>query len=268
MEQLAPGVMKCPEHSRGGALELLYRNVPSGLREPLIVRVLAEAERGETDLSGLWIALTGPRRIAGAMLTQPLAGRIAAIWPPEIRRAWRADRLAATMVQEALADFAARGFKVVQSVVDESAGPQASRALEKGGMPRITEMLYLERATADSLDLTSMPTGLESRTGLRAGASSIDADSSRGEFIWHAFDEIPEREFRRTLAETYAGSLDMPELEGARSFEEILEGYKAVGSFAPERWMLGQIRDEPGAEPCSCSRRTRPARSGKCSTSA
>ncbi len=159
----------------------------------------------------------------------------------------RADRLAATMVQEALADFAERGFKLVQSVVDESAGAQASRALEKGGMPRVTEMLYLERATAGPLDTTSMPTGRESQIGLRAGASSIDGDSSQSEFIWHAFDEIPELEFRRTLAETYAGSLDMPELEGARSFEEILEGYKAVGSFAPERWMLGQIRDEPDA---------------------
>ena len=247
MGQLAPGVMKCPEHLRGGALELLYRRVPPGLREPLIVRVLAEAVRGETDLSGLWIALAGPRRIAGAMLTQPLAGRIAAIWPPEIRRAWRADRLAATMVQEALADFAACGFKVVQSVVDGSAGPQASRALEKGGMPRITEMIYLERATADPLDLAVMSTHREIQIGPAPRASSADADFSGGPFIWHAFDEIPELEFRSTLAATYTGSLDMPELEGARSFEEILEGYKAVGSFVPERWMLGQIPGEPGA---------------------
>ena len=245
--QFAASVIKCPATLKGEALELLYRRMPSGLREPLIARVLGEAQRGETDLSGLWIALAGPRRIAGAMLTQPLAGRIAALWPPEIRRAWRADRLAATMVQEALADFAARGFKVVQSVVDDSAGPQASRALEKGGMPRVTEMLYLERATAAPLDLTSIPPGRESRTGLRAGASFIDSDPPRGEFMWHAFHEIPELEFQRTLAETYTGSLDMPELEGARSFEEILEGYKAVGSFAPQRWMLGQIRDEPGA---------------------
>ena len=247
MGQVAPGVMKCPERSRGEALELLYRKVPPGLREPLIVRVLAEAERGETDLSGLWIALAGPRRIAGAMLTQPLAGRIAALWPPEIRRAWRADRLAATMVQEAVADFAARGFKIVQSVVDESAGPQASRALEKGGIPRITEMLYLERATADPLEFGLMRTGRENQVERPAGASSIDADSTRGAFRWHSFDEIPELEFQRTLAATYTASLDMPELEGARSFEEILEGYKAVGSFAPERWMLGQVRDEPDA---------------------
>ena len=261
-------MIKCPDTLKGDALELLYRRVPPGLREPLIVRVLAEAERGETDLSGLWIALAGPRRIAGAMLTQPLAGRIAALWPPEIRRAWRADRVGTTMVQEALADFAARGFKVVQSVVDESAGPLASRALEKGGMPRITEMLYLERTTAAPLDFTSMTTGHESRVGFSAGASSIKTDSSRSKFIWHAFDEIPELEFHTTLAETYTGSLDMPELEGAHSFEEILEGYKAVGSFARNGGCWGKFRMSPVQEPCSCSRRTRPARSGKCFTSA
>jgi mycothiol synthase len=248
MVQVAPGVMKCPEHKRGEALELLYRKVPSALRERLIVQMLAENERGELDLSGLWVAATRRGRIAGAMLTQPLVGKVAAVWAPEIRRIWRPEHLATEIIQTVITDFAARGFKLVQAVVDESAGPQASRDLEMGGLPRITEMLYLERSTSTPLDSGPMPSSRENRAGRGAAAdSTLAAFSAPSPFMWHSFDEFPEPEFRRTLQETYTGSLDMPELEGARSFDEILAGYKSVGSFAPQRWRMGQIPDDPGA---------------------
>jgi ribosomal protein S18 acetylase RimI-like enzyme len=49
------------------------------------------------------------------------------------------------------------------------------------------------------------------------------------------------------LQATYAGSLDMPELEGARGLDDILEGYRSAGLFVPERWRLGLIPGEPEA---------------------
>jgi mycothiol synthase len=248
MGLVTPGVMKCPEHAKGQALELVYRKVPSTLRERLIVQMLAEDERGETDLSGLWIATTRTGRIAGAMLSQQLVGKVAAVWAPEIRRIWRPENLATEMIQTVITDFAARGFKLVQAVVDESAGPQASRDLEKGGLPRVTEMLYLERSTSTALDSDPTSSSQENRAGRGVTADAARAASSvQSPFIWQPFGETPEPEFRKTLQATYTGSLDMPELEGARSLDEILEGYKAVGCFAPQRWRLGQIPDDPGA---------------------
>ena len=145
-------VRSCPEEARGEALELLYRRVPVVLRDRLILQVLDEDQRGEIDLSGLWIAQKRGGRIAGAMLTQPLAGKVVAVWAPEVRTTWRRGDLAAALIKEALAAFEARGFRLVQAVLDDSAGPRAGRDLEKGGMPRITELIYLERDTATSLE--------------------------------------------------------------------------------------------------------------------
>jgi GNAT superfamily N-acetyltransferase len=50
-----------------------------------------------------------------------------------------------------------------------------------------------------------------------------------------------ECEFRSVLQATYAGSLDMPELEGVRTLDDIIEGHRAAGRFAAERWWLGRI---------------------------
>jgi ribosomal protein S18 acetylase RimI-like enzyme len=49
------------------------------------------------------------------------------------------------------------------------------------------------------------------------------------------------------LQATYTGSLDMPELEGARALDDILESHRAAGRFVAERWCLGHIPDKPEA---------------------
>ena len=153
MAGFSPWVVPCPSEWRGAALHVLYRRLPAALRENLILEVLEKEGRGEIDLSGLWVARTRAGQIAGAILTQPLAGKTAAVWAPEVSPSWRRSALATTLVQEALADLKARGFRLVQAVLDKSAGAQAGRDLDRGGMPRVTELLYLERRTATPLSL-------------------------------------------------------------------------------------------------------------------
>ena len=110
-------VRSCPCELRREALELLYRRVSTVLRDRLIMQVLTEDQAGEIDLSGLWIAQRQDGRIVGAMLTQALAGKVAAIWAPELRTRWRREDLASALVKEALADFKARGFRLAQAVL-------------------------------------------------------------------------------------------------------------------------------------------------------
>ena len=43
------------------------------------------------------------------------------------------------------------------------------------------------------------------------------------------------------------GSLDMPELEGARALDDILESHRAAGRFVAERWQLGRVLGKPEA---------------------
>src|ERR1017187_7741552 len=235
-------VMSCPEEARGEALELLYRRVPAALRDRLILQVLNEDRSGEIDLSGLGIAQKRRGRIVGAMLTQSLAGKVAAVWAPEVRTTWRRRDLASALVKEALADFEARGFRLAQAVLDDSAGARAGRDLEEGGMPRVTELLYLERDTAISLEpavVTPVQVHIAADGWAPEGFGSV-ARPCAG-FEWRPFEKALEAEFRSVLQATYAGSLDMPELEGARSLDDVLESHKAAGRFVAERWRLGRL---------------------------
>jgi ribosomal protein S18 acetylase RimI-like enzyme len=242
----------CPGEARGEALEILYRRVPGVLRDRLITEVLDEAERGDIDLSGLWIARNRRGRITGAMLTQPLAGKAAAVWAPEVRSSWRRAAVAAALVRTALADLKKRGFRLAQAVLDESVGPYAGRDLDRGGMPRVTELLYLERDTSTPLSAASRvsvekATRLLDVSPLRPTTHARPDRSPYPQFKWRPYEVTLDSEFRSVLQATYAGSLDMPELEGARAFDDILASHRAAGRFVAERWRLGRVIGRPEA---------------------
>jgi ribosomal protein S18 acetylase RimI-like enzyme len=94
-------------------------------------------------------------------------------------------------------------------------------------MPKVTELLYLDRDTRVPLPLPSAKV---------SGSPHLE---------WQAFDPVCESEFRSFLQATYLSSMDMPELEGVRSLDDILQGHQATGRFVPERWQLGQLPGEP-----------------------
>lgn len=260
MRGWSPQVELCPPEARERALQVLYQRVPESLRFSLIVEVLKDTARGLVDLSGLWIAWNqpwglewlGPRsQIIGAILTQALPGRAAAIWPPEVQPSLRRATTAAVLVQSALRDLQTRGFRIVQAVLDESASRRGGGDLTRGGMPRVTELLYLERETRLSLPGTTL---MGSHSGSRSrecdgAANPLDASGQLivPSLVWQPFHMAREEEFRAKLQASYTSSLDMPELEGVRSLDDILEGHRATGRFVPDRWQLGQVPGEPQA---------------------
>ena len=224
MSGSTPEILPCPSGERGAALGVLYRRVPSAVRPQLIANALRESARGLIDLSGLWIARRRDR-IVGALLTQPLAGSAAAVWAPEVDPSWRRAATAVALVRAALDDLRSRRFKVAQALLDESAPKHGAADLTGGGMPRVTELLYLERGTERPLDVAP-------------GVPALD---------WASFGAGVEAEFRAVLQATYIDSLDMPELEGIRSLDDILASHRAAGRFVASRWQLGRVRGEPGA---------------------
>jgi ribosomal protein S18 acetylase RimI-like enzyme len=188
------------------------------------------------------------------MLTQPLAGKAAAIWAPEVKALWGRSTLAAGLVEAALSDLSARGFRLAQAVLDESACPRAGRDLALGGMPRITDLLYMERDTTTPLPRSNTgsarsddPEGSEDPDNPEARSPKPEAHEPNPDLDWRPFGPAIEEEFRAVLMATYAGSLDMPELDGTRGLDDILAGHRACGLFLPERWQLGRIPGEPAA---------------------
>ena len=224
MPHPAVEVFPCPPGERPAALAILYRDLPDELRPRLVADVLQESARGQVDLSGLRVAWRRGR-VVGALLTQGLAGRAAAVWAPEVALTWGRAGVAAALVRSALAELRARGYRIAQALLDESASRHAAADLARGGMPRVTELVYLERPTGPPLE----PDPRWPIPGL----------------AWRGYGPSTDTEFREALEATYMGSLDMPELEGARSLDDVLAGHKAGGRFDPDRWRIGRLVGEP-----------------------
>ena len=218
-------ISACPKELRAEALEVLYRRIPANLRPQLVANALAEAEAGRVDLSGLWVARRRGR-LVGVLLTQPLAGRAAAVWAPEVETGWGRAALSTSLIRNALDDLRERGFRLAQALVDSSAPRTATVDLARGGLPRITELTYMHRDTA-------RPMGPAPRR-LRPSP-----------FEWRPYGPETEAEFRLVLQETYVGSLDMPELEGIRSLDDVMASHRAAGRFDPSRWRVGTLPGEP-----------------------
>lgn len=217
-------VAPCPPDERELALEVLYQRMPLTLRPRLIADVLEDVRIGLVDLSGLWMARRRGR-VVGAMLSQTLAGRAAAVWAPEVSSSWGRTATATALVRAVLAGLEERGYVLAQALLDESAPKQGAADLARGGMPWVTDLVYLERSTSVSLLA-------------RPGVPEID---------WHPFAPAIEKDFRAMLEATYVGSLDMPELEGIRSLDDILASHRAGGRFVADRWRMGIVRGTPGA---------------------
>ncbi|HEV3167057.1 MAG TPA: GNAT family N-acetyltransferase [Isosphaeraceae bacterium] len=200
---------------------VLYQRVPKALRQRLIADVLGEVREGLLDLSGLWVAWRRGR-IIGTVLTQALAGRAAAVWAPEVTLVWGRSATAIALVHAALDSLRVQGFRVAQALLDESAPPHGADDLTRGGLPQVTELLYLERATAPPF--------------------AVEPGLPR--FDWRAYGPATEVEFRQVLQATYTGSLDMPELEGVRSLDDVLASHRAGGRFDPVRWQIGLLSDD------------------------
>lgn len=220
----ALGIGLCPPEEKAEALAVLYHRLSATTRANMIVELLRQEACGQLDLSGLWIAAR-KRRIIGAMLTQVLAGRAIAIWPPVIARAWRAASLASSMIREALRVSEARGIRLAQALVDDNQPKQTGLDLTRGGLPYVTDLLYLGRPTSNPLPVPPEIPNLE----------------------WQGYRPDRHDHFARMLERSYEGSLDMPELVGLRSLDDVMQGHRARGSFDPERWRLGFLAGQ--AEP-------------------
>lgn len=58
---------------------------------------------------------------------------------------------------------------------------------------------------------------------------------------WRAFNPTSASEFEATIARTYVGSLDCPELHDLRPGRDALASHQASGEFVPELWELCEM---------------------------
>jgi ribosomal protein S18 acetylase RimI-like enzyme len=72
------------------------------------------------------------------------------------------------------------------------------------------------------------------------GALQLPADTTL-----ETYDQTSAAVFRETLLRSYEHTQDCPELNGARTAEEVIAGHKAQGEFDPRRWWLASLAQRP-----------------------
>lgn len=172
-------------------------------------RFLAMFAEGELDPRGLLVAKDGDA-IRGTIFTYRLGGAQAALWLPVAPD----DATRDALVAGALAWIHREPTKVIQTLIRE---PERSRtdALVRAGFRYITQLAFLSR-TCSPEDAKFVPKRLHFRP-----VSQLDG------------------EFADVLMQTFDGTLDVPELNGTRSTDEVLAGYRRVaGDEPPLYWMI------------------------------
>ena len=218
-----------PDVKRAGrrlrdAIELQFKDLPKAERHSRAVQMIASHRSEEVNLDDCLVIVDRDRLLSVLLLVRQTDGTIY-VWPAisasgvPIEQAQVHRRLlyleAATVVD--------RDAWIGQTLLglDEA---DESDALAANGFPRLTNLIFMNRP------LDEPPPPLDPQPGWRA--LQFDADSNAAVF-------------EHTIARTYVGTLDCPELNGCRTGAESLAGHRLAGTFSSDRWHVFLIDDAP-----------------------
>jgi len=206
---------RCPEARRAEAVHLL-----AAAAHPQPRAALADAvdRAARPDWDGLLVDVDRDGSLRGAVWVQPLAGRYANVWPP---RRDCAD--AGALLAEAARRCDQQGVCVGQVLANGTDDEPEAAVLERAGFPFVAPLVYL------------------------AGAGRAADDGGEAGPEWHRLDPSDLPRFERLFRDTERDSLDLPELQGARPADAVVDGFQAQGRHDPELWLVARVDGEDAA---------------------
>jgi ribosomal protein S18 acetylase RimI-like enzyme len=177
------------------------------------VDALREAENAELPAhTRLW-GLFHEGNLAGAVLVQIQPGRSAMVWPPRIIDG-QPRQAAAQLLEAGLRALGQADLGIAQALLPTDAGGDADM-IRAAGFRHVSDLLYLVCPAHGFPDV--QPSSM-------LQFSPIGADH--------------ERRFAALVEATYEGTLDCPAVNGLRSMEDVLQGYRATGKYDPAWWLV------------------------------
>lgn len=214
---MAPAVTPADPDDRAAACRLLAAGRPALVRDDTARRFLDLLTTGEFDPAGLFVARGAGGTVRGAVLAQVLPGALGLLFPPRVLPGREADL--GPLLAAALDWLRGRGVKVCQSFAP--GGDRSDEAVLAGaGFRHVTAVVHLR---------------------LTLGPDSIDPDDALA-FEPHAADRAA---FTAALLASHDGSLDCPELTGARTAAELLDGFRRPPPARPGWWVVVRHAGEP-----------------------
>jgi ribosomal protein S18 acetylase RimI-like enzyme len=199
------------------ALRLIFQHLAEEEQVARVVNALTLICQGEIDPAGVAVIRQG-KSLLGAMVSIPLPGAGALVWPPAVGPGPLQTRVEDALVRQARDWLRRGGAKVAQAMLPSA---EASRAvpLLRNGFRHITSLWYL-------------------RHDLGGDQAGEDLFSTRNNLTFLGYLRANQDLFQETLLRTYEGTLDCPELNGVRDINEIMAGHRAQGKHDPELWSL------------------------------
>jgi ribosomal protein S18 acetylase RimI-like enzyme len=196
-------------------LEVLFRNLPEGVRDRQLAATLDQFRIEPTAAAGLLEARSNNTLIGAAWL-QLQAGRVASLWSPQT--AANTERQTDAAVQKLLSaaiELALRAnSRMIQALLRTDAGGE-SGLLFDAGFDHIADLLYLV-SPSSAFPSFAPSDGLE----------------------FEPFSNATAARFAAIVEQTYLATRDCPRLNGVRPIQEVLDGYRMVGRFDPAHWLL------------------------------
>lgn len=195
------------------ALACALGRVPDAERADRVQQCVQLLTHGILDPRGIFVAREGT--IHAVQVCVPLAGAACLFWLPS-----SIQPIADALVDACLTWCRSQRFKVAQALAKADERPWTAPLVRQGFQP-ITRLQQLTH------DLDELP--LLSSVPLRIAN----------------YDAAIATAFAETLERTYDGTLDCPELNGARTVDDILAGHRGQGNYHPEFWWLAYLDDAP-----------------------
>jgi ribosomal protein S18 acetylase RimI-like enzyme len=218
--------------ARDDALHLAAEAWPADERAgqlAAIRQIVADGMAGELVL----VAARRGGRLVGAELAHKLAGRSAVVWAPQLRGGENSATTLA-LLAELHKQLARADVQLCQALLESATSPEANLLLA-AGYQHAGDLLYMA-----------------------ADAKSFPAQPPTMPLVLESWTPASEERLARVVEATYRGSLDCPLVDGMRKTADVLAGYRAVGKFRPELWMIAHesnedvgcllLADHPGQE--------------------
>lgn len=203
-----------PAHRAREALEILFSHVGEGASEGLINASYSHLVEGKVSMDGLWGAWRD-KQLVGVVLGEVIPGRTASISIP--RTLIDAEPIVRSALLEAVVQWCGRQDVTMLQALHESPTGDDARLFQQMGFVCLTHMFYL----------VSVP---------RARTTSLESDVEL-----ENYDRAQANRLAAILQETYQGTLDCPELNGKRSGQDILDGYRSVGNSGDSYWYFVRL---------------------------
>ncbi len=208
----APQISRCSIDLCAEALALVLCDLAPSERR-VIASSLCNSNSVAKSQEPLFVGVRGGR-LCGAAWGQRQTGNYAIFWPPQLA-VGESAQTAFLLAEAVVRDLDAAGVDLAQSLLADSNQESAS-VLQRVGFQHSADLLYLTCESARFPIAAPAPCELE----------------------FAEYTETQRDRLARAVERTYENTKDCTALDGARSIDDVINGYQATGVFRPQNWLF------------------------------